>query len=100
MDIKTTNVAKSLKTFSCAEIRDKKTIGANTVMLSRAFAVKNLEAPDIYCCFSVLNGHWFIHLPWMRTWNTSTSRLVAKIAFGNMLLPAYNGMGKVYEEVV
>lgn len=53
---------KSLKTFRWAEIRDKKAIGENTAVLSRAFAVRNLEAPIFHCYFSILNGHWFIHL--------------------------------------
>ena len=93
-DMKIMPVGKTLKTFSWAEIRDKKAIGENTAMLSRAFAVKNLEAPNFYGCFSILNGHWFIHLLLMRTLNTGTSMLVAKTALGNTLPPAYNGMGK------
>lgn len=99
MDMKTTSAGKSLKTFSCAEIRDKKAIGESTVMLSGAFAIKNLEAPN-FCHFSVLNGHWFIHLPWMRARNTSTSKLLAKIVFESTMLLAYNRMDKVCEEVV
>lgn len=39
--MKTTSAAKSLKTFSCAEMRDKTAIGDNTI-LTRVFNVKNL----------------------------------------------------------
>ena len=88
-------VGKTLKTFSCAEIRDKKAIGENTAMLSRAFAVKNLEAPNFYGYFSILNGHWFIHLLLMGTLNTGTSMLVAKTALGNTL-PPYIWDGQVH----
>lgn len=98
--MKTMNVGKSLKTFSCAEIRDKKSIRENPVMLSGAFEVKNLEGPDIDSCFSLLNGCWFIHLLCTRTLNASTSKLVAKTVFESTLLPAHNKTGKVCEEVI
>jgi hypothetical protein len=38
---------KILKTFSCAEIRQKVAIGENTVILSRTSGIRNFIAPSI-----------------------------------------------------
>lgn len=37
IDMKTMSAGKSLKTFSCVEVKDKTAIGENTVILSKSF---------------------------------------------------------------
>lgn len=50
--MQTMSAGDSFKILSHAEIRDKRPIAENTVILSKDFGVKNLEAPNIYWCFS------------------------------------------------
>lgn len=56
------------------------------------------KQPTFTAAFSILNDHWFIHLSWMRTLDASTSKLGQSMLAS--LFPAYNGIGRLCEEVV
>lgn len=95
--MKTMSVGKSLKKFSCAEIRDKKALGENADCMQGFWCQEFGSESHLLV---LLYTEWpLIHTPATNE-KASTCTLVVKILFESSLLPAYKEMDKVCKEVV